>query len=981
MADPKPAVYSLVSWVRRGLSTLVTGAPATYYAALPMTLAVNGAPVTAPRLRLYGPGDVTSLDPRAVIRTDPRDGADAFEPNYLAAVELALPDLPWLFTPSGQAGNRLRPWICLVVVPDTGGITLDVRQGGPSTLTIRSPLNPGTELPDLDHIDSWAHAQVTGDGLTGAALDNALDGNPQARLSRLISPRKLDPSERYIGCIVPTFRAGVNAALGLPVDEHDIAPAWDANTAAPFTLPVYYRFRFQTGPGGDFASLARRIEPPATPLKVGTRAIDVSQPGFGAAAAPGVSLLLDGALRAVDAGVAPWPAGAQAPYEAELRKVLAPPAGANPVVTPPLYGHAQSGKDLPAANTAPLWLGELNLDPRTRATASAGTQIVQRDQEAMVASAWDQLGDIRKANQLLRQAQLAREVSVSLVRRHLDAVAGDGNYLQITSPVHARVPATGNITLRGAISASRLPVRSVSATLRRVARVRGPVARRMQLSGTPRIVDRLNLPAAQSAQSITAAGPVQPPKGMVALDTISPAIQVAKMTPGVIRGVPGWISSVKVGGGGVIARAKLPIGPIGGGGVGGGGVISTGGGGVGGGGAGGGGGTGGGGGGPVRPVIDWNTDPTVPDLFKGTHANMPAPFVFPSNEAAFTQLQESFRGAAIDLGAYLNAPLLQFPDPPPLENSPALTPARAQLRARLDPALTILGRVKARVPVASSSDPLQPLNAAPAYPQPMYAPLAELSPDWMLPGISDVPVDTATLLKTNPPFVEAYMVGLNEELAHELLWREFPMALHSTYFRNFWGAGAASPDIPPVEGFDPAGHLGDHTAGHDTGGYLVLLIRAQLFRRYPGAVVSAVRAAWNNNQTRTLGTERKFPIFRGNIGDDVTFFGFDVSDPRGTTNPADQRPGWFFVIEEHVTEPRFGLEPDKPVQPDGSWNDLSWNDVTPDRGFLSPVTLPANPTRENITWGQSAASMAFILMRRPVRVAFHGRALIPEGVA
>jgi hypothetical protein len=959
---------------------MVTGAPSTYYAALPMALVVNGAALTAPRLRLYGPGDVSSLDPRAVIRTEPRNGAETFEPNYLAAVELALPDLPWLFTPSGQAANKLRPWICLVVVPDVDGIVLDVHQGRLSNLTIRSPLNPSTELPDLDHIDSWAHAQVTGDALTGAALNKALDGNPQARLSRLISPRKLDPAQRYIACLVPTFHAGVNAGLGLPVDEHDVAPAWDANTTAPFTLPVYYQFRFQTGPGGDFASLARHIRPPTTALQVGTRPIDVSQPGFGAAAAPGVALLLDGALRAVDAGVAPWPtAAAQTRYEAQLRKVLSHPTAVDPVVTPPLYGHAQSGQDLPAANTPPLWLGELNLDPRTRATASAGAQVVQRDQEAMVASAWDQLGEIRKANQLLRQAQLAREVSGSLVRRHLDAVAGDGNYLQITAPVQARVlTATPNLTMRGAIAASRLPLRSVSGTLRRVARVRGPIARRMQLTGTPQVVDRLNLLAAQSAQAITAAGPVQPPGGMVALDSIAPAIQVAKMTPTVIRHVPGWITSLGVGEGGGVISPSLEAAPSAGpatnsaietGGQGtGGGVINT------------GGGETGGGTNIGRLLIDWNTDPTVPDFFKGTPVNMPAPFVFPSDAATFTRMQESFRGAAIDVGTYLNTPPPQFPDPPPLENSPALKPAREQLRRRLEPELTILNRVKARVPVANGTDPLQTLNSAPAYPQAMYAPLADLSPDWMLPGISEVPVDTATLLKTNPPFVEAYMVGLNEELAHELLWREFPMALHSTYFRNFWGA--ASPDIPPVEGFDAAGHLGDHTTDHSSGGKLVLLIRAQLFRRYPSAVVSAVKAAWNSdNKTRTLGTERKLPIFRGNIGEDVTFFAFDVDDPRGTTNPADQRPGWFFVIEEHVTEPRFGLEPDKPRVPDGSWNDLSWNDVTPDRGFLSPVNRPENPNREGFTWGDSAAAMAFILMRRPVRIAFHGRALIPEGAA
>ena len=36
-------------------------------------------------------GEVTSMDARAVIRTDPRDGVDAFEPNYLATVEFVCP--------------------------------------------------------------------------------------------------------------------------------------------------------------------------------------------------------------------------------------------------------------------------------------------------------------------------------------------------------------------------------------------------------------------------------------------------------------------------------------------------------------------------------------------------------------------------------------------------------------------------------------------------------------------------------------------------------------------------------------------------------------------------------------------------------------------------------------------------------------------------------------------------------------------------
>lgn len=960
MPDPAPAAYSLVPWVRRGLASLVTGTPAVNHASLPVTLVVNGAAVPAPQVRLLGPGDITSMDGRAVIRTDPPDGADSFEPNYLATVDLVLPDLPWLFTPSAPSGERLRPWICLVVVPDTDGVSIDVPRNGPAVLRLDSPLDPRTELPDLDRIDFWAHAQVTGDSLSGAALNAALDGDSAARLSRLIAPRKLEPARRYIACIVPTYRAGVNAGLGLPVDEHDLAPAWDATTTAPLLLPAYYRFRFQTGPGGDFASLARRITPPTSPLDVGARAMDASQPGFGAAPAPGVTLLLEGALRAANGQPAPWPSGAQAPYEQQLRNALTPPAAPDAVVAPPVYGRTQSGANLPPAAAPPLWLGDLNLDPRTRAAASAGAQVVQRDQEALVASAWDQLGEIRKANQLLRQAQLARQVSVSLDRRHLETVAGDGTYLQITAPVHSRVRFS-DLTMRGAIAGSRLPARSVSGAMRKLARPRGPLGRRMQAAGAPQIVDRLNLPADQGARALTAAGPLQAPRGMVALDDVAPSIQVAKMTPAILRTIPGWVTSAVSATGGTVVAAP----PAGATHAGAGAVTEV------------GGATVGGATTAALPLVDWNSDPDVPDLLKGVRANLPAPLVFPAEQTAFSQMQEQFRGAASAVGSYLNAAPPQFADPPPLGGSPTLAPARGQLRARLNPEETITARVRARIPVGSGPDPLQPLSGAPSFPQAMYSALDQLSSEWMLPGISKVPMDSAALIETNPRFVEAFLVGLNDELARELLWREFPAGLKATYFRNFWGGNGGAPDIPPIDAFDANGHLGDHTADHATGGSLVLLIRAELFRRYPSAVVSAVQAEWNTDgRTRRLGSVRRWPIFRGEIGADVTFFGFDVDDPRGLDDPAAGRPGWYFVIEEHATEPRFGLEPDASASPDGSWNDLSWNDVTLDRGYLNPGAAPATPVREGVTWGQSASAMAFVLMRRPARVALHGRALL-----
>src|SRR6185436_20605305 len=84
-----------------------------------VTLAINGAPpsVRVP-VRLMGPGHVTGLDARQIVRTDPAPGSRGFEPNYFPLIEFDDPTLPWLFTPaSANAQARLRPWLVLVVVP------------------------------------------------------------------------------------------------------------------------------------------------------------------------------------------------------------------------------------------------------------------------------------------------------------------------------------------------------------------------------------------------------------------------------------------------------------------------------------------------------------------------------------------------------------------------------------------------------------------------------------------------------------------------------------------------------------------------------------------------------------------------------------------------------------------------------------------------------------------------------------------------
>jgi hypothetical protein len=961
MATAPASVYSIVSWVRRGLGSLVSGQPTTNHASLPVSLSVNGTAVNVPAARLLGPGDITGLDARAVIRTDPQDGTDAFEPNYLAIAELALPDLPWMFTPGAASNGRLQPWICLVVVPDGAGASIEAQANGTSVLRLDAPLDPRTELPDLATIDMWAHAQVTGQSLAGAALNAAFDGNPSATLARLIAPRRLEAGQGYIACIVPTYRAGVNAALGLPVDPSDLAPAWDAKVTAPFVLPVYYHFRFRTGQGGDFASLAEKIGPPTVPISAGTRTVDVSHPGFGMAPVQGgtatapATIAMGGALRTLAAQLAgtPPPTATQLAYAKALRVALTPPVpapGADPVLGPPVYGSSASGSALPADGAPPLWIDDLNLDPGARLAASAGTQVIQKNRDALVAASWEQIGDLPKANRALRHGQLARQVSASLGSRHLQGVNGDGVFLQMMAPMHNRVSLAPKTTLGANVRSSRLPSAAVSAAMRTVTRPHGPLGRQVK-TGASQIVERLNLPAGSAASALQVAAQVQPQGGMVSFDAVGAGTKNSH-TGG---GLPPTMSMMQVPPAGagfapppseqsMLATPQLVPGS-------------------------------------PSPTIDWSQNPNLPPILKNPNPHMPAPMVFPIAAQDLATLQAEFRSAATSTNNYLQVRPAAPPELSPLGGTGAspLAAVRTQIQTRVDPNATIPARLAPMVPLSTTSDSLQPAKTGPQFPAPpMYSALADLSPEWMLPGISSIPIDCATLLEPNAPFIESFMVGLNEELSRELLWRQYPVNPRSTYFQNFWGASTV--DIPAIQTFNPSGHLGSHVTNRTSGNSSVLLIRANLFRRYPNAVVSAVQAQWvadpnGTGKIRTLTATRSYPIFRGSIGDDVNFFGFALSDPLGSPDPAANRPGWYFVIEEHLTEPRFGLEPARPPQPQTppAWNDLSWPDL-PAGNFLNPATTLAE--REGVTWGANAASMAFILLREPVRVALHALALL-----
>ena len=108
--------------------------------------------------------------------------------------------------------------------------------------------------------------------------------------------------------------------------------------------------------------------------------------------------------------------------------------------------------------------------------------------------------------------------------------------------------------------------------------------------------------------------------------------------------------------------------------------------------------------------------------------------------------------------------------------------------SRIDPGSAILSRIQSRCSYTlnNRADPLDPILAAPEFPQAMYSYLRDVAGDWFVPGLENVLDDTVTLLEANSGAIEAYMVGLSHEMGRELLWREFPTDQRGTYFKQFW---------------------------------------------------------------------------------------------------------------------------------------------------------------------------------------------------
>jgi hypothetical protein len=380
----------------------------------------------------------------------------------------------------------------------------------------------------------------------------------------------------------------------------------------------------------------------------------------------------------------------------------------------------------------------------------------------------------------------------------------------------------------------------------------------------------------------------------------------------------------------------------------------------------------------------------------------------PTGRAEDSPSMAAFREAAIAFAS-------RNVDPVPGEELTRLPMRDLQdtMVAAIDPTTTIPDAIRHRLDGVlafpwNPPDPITPVMAYPVFPQPMYAPLAARSPDWMLPGLGDVAPNTVTLAETNDAFIEAYLVGLNHEMARELLWNEYPTDQRGSYFRQFWDPAGLVPrptpetakDIEELHAWPQASTLGTHSPrpAPPDGKHLVRVVRSEVLRRYPNTIVYA-QVAQLSGGVYSLGAEQRLPVFGGRLAPDVAFFGFELAKATARGNGTTADPGWFFVFQEQPHEPRFGLDIGTPQDTGAtptSWDQLAWPHLvavghSPDELEYIDLAaeLPHTATLEvagGFGWHLTAAGAgrpfargadhAAITQQRPVRVAMHAAQML-----
>ncbi len=1150
------ARYGFLPWLRQGISDRINatdtlGGPAdqTGRPTVDISLSVVGIPVNTfaieevtgvaenpdrsdkpvfKTLQLTGPGDITGIKAGAVVKTEPLAGVGTFEPNYLPYIEFYEEDFPWRYTPASAAGDKLRPWLVLVVLEDDE-FERRFFPGAPLA-AITNGTRP-VAFPPKTETWAWAHVHVNQplpeDGnITEItkALRELVDSQPNLASSRLICPRRLKPNTNYTGFLLPAFEQGRLAGLGAPAERVlsavSQASSWEPHPSDEYAhlWPVYYEWNFRTGDLADFEYLVRRIEARVMEEPVGRRPIDLQEAGYELRYQGGDgTLLLEGALQLIDANEP----GRRFDFlnggdtedafigdlqtlinlNTDLEEGLAGDAPVNqtlyldddgkddPIITPPLYGQWHAGKFRADAGDPGNWFNELNLDPRNRTAAGFGTLVVRKNQDAYMDRAWEQVGEVLEAMRRIRLDRFAATAGRKLQTAYFEKM-DDASFSAFSSSFHdrsryqpaededsddststvlqvvreRRVQPFGTAVffknqnaqladLKTALEEAKArrsqllqeieaKETEIAATQGRISDLETVIADLTEEINTlieeiqaldqdigdkqteiealeaqiadeddPDVLEDLNeqldlrraeklalenqrdAKAAQQDDKETLQGQkgtelsqeqnllqTQQDELAALQDELTEVEAEIDHLESEIERVTGVINR--------LTRLNLPAtalrqdyrktarpnGPL------------------------------------LRRVV--GVAPTPDVLIElTTLINVTAA----TTEADVPPGLGEVRWEDIDWGSAL------YQDPPapvvPVVENIVTTSTNTitqtiqrhiRAAAALNKRTQNLFAVKPADPPAeeAAEQTPKPLITYPEFKEATYSALAEISSELMLPNVQLIPMDTFSLLEVNQRFIESYLIGLNHEMARELLWREYPTDQRGSYFRRFWDDLDNDPATPPPPDIKILTELNDHPLGQNMPAdrgiplpdpddpHVVFVIRSELLKKFPNALVYMQQAKFDTDKEaprlltngNVASGQRIMPIFKASIYPEVSFFGFPITVDEATGDKDD--PGWFFVVQERPGEPRFGLDIEAENTGDdfdsiGEWNDLAWPMVaTDDQHFLrvtqaSALTKPPKAgVADAYTWGRNGAHMAGILLQLPFMVAVHATDMI-----
>lgn len=410
-------------------------------------------------ISLLGPGDVLGINQRMIVKTEPAQNSTTFEPNLIPFIEFAEPDFLWRFSTLRIDGNQTDdnknwiPWLSLIILKVGGGpeeAEFTKLKNEKPELPPQIQLSEKAILPDLREFWRWAHIHL--EDMQGATVNSVIGKikhSPQKAVCRLLSPRWLKPQTKYSAFLVPTYRIGAEAAMGLSNETDRTALTWSTpQEAQGKTIPFYYEWEFRTSTKGDFEYLVKQLQPRKL-SNLGTRSIDCSNPGYGLQSEEG-EMQLEGALSALDTEYQKWGMDSDAyPNETQnklrdlLNKRETTIDGEKQLrVTPPVYGIkyiSSDGKTVEINPDDKNWLTELNLDFRHRVAAGLGVQFVKENQESLMQAAWQQLSQIKKVNRELNLGKLGLQLS-NRAHKRLGKMKSE-NLLRMALPLQSKIAA------------------------------------------------------------------------------------------------------------------------------------------------------------------------------------------------------------------------------------------------------------------------------------------------------------------------------------------------------------------------------------------------------------------------------------------------------------------------------------------------------------------------------------------------------------